>query len=72
MADPELSRHHHQRALTPTPDTGGLATLHNNIAGYITALNDRSRDVDKASTAAREAKRQRMARLKAWRIWDGN
>ncbi|GAA1616374.1 hypothetical protein GCM10009789_82950 [Kribbella sancticallisti] len=58
--------------LTPTPHTGGLAMLHKNIAEYIEALDDSKRDVDASSTAARVAKRTRMARLKAWRIWDGN
>lgn len=58
--------------LTPTPQTGGLAMMNQNIAAYIEALADGSRDVDSASTATREAKRKRLATLKAWRIWDGN
>ncbi len=58
--------------LTPTPDSGGLAQLDQRIAAYIQDLSDDSRDVDDAAAARRKARSGRMARLRKWRIWDGN
>ncbi|MDF3319970.1 hypothetical protein [Rhodococcus sp. C3V] len=58
--------------LTPVPKTGGLAQLDKSIKTYIQALSDGSRDVDTAATERRKSKQRRMARLRSWRIWDGN
>ncbi|MCE4268562.1 NACHT domain-containing protein, partial [Rhodococcus globerulus] len=58
--------------LTPVPKTGGLAQLDKSIKTYIEALSDGSRDVDTAATERRKSKQRRMARLRSWRIWDGN
>lgn len=56
--------------LTPTPQSGGHDKIHSNIRDWIDALDDGSRDTDE-SRAMRVARRDRMRKLKDWRIWDG-
>ena len=58
--------------LTPVPKTGGLAQLDKSIKSYIQDLSNSTRDINDAATERRKVKQQRMARLRSWRIWDGN
>jgi hypothetical protein len=65
--------------LTPVPGSGGFDTVNTKIRGYIDGLsNERAEDHlsrgqgASARTADRRARRDRMKRLRGWRIWDGN
>lgn len=65
--------------LTPVPGSGGFDTINTNIHSWIDALSDGSAEdhLDwgqgrNAARSLREAKRDRMRRLRKWRIWDGN
>lgn len=58
--------------LTPTPGTGGLDIVSNNIENFIRTSDESARDIDKAAKLRREKRRSRLARLRKWRIWDGN
>lgn len=57
-------------ALTPMHEAGGHDRIHAAIQGYFDDLDDSSRDLD--GGAHRAARRQRLAKLKGWRIWDAN
>jgi len=58
--------------LTPTPGSGGHDTIRRNIATWIENLSDGSRDAGESDTAKRLAKRRRIAKIRDWRVWDGN
>lgn len=58
--------------LTPTPQTGGEALINKSIAAFQRSFDDDSRDVNADSARRRLAKKARLGRIKAWRIWDGN
>jgi hypothetical protein len=62
--------------LSPVPRTGGLATLNKNINDFLGSLSDSSADqgghTGGTAKRLREAKRDRMFKLRAWRFWDAN
>ncbi len=63
--------------LTPTQDKGGFDTVVAAVQRYLNGLNDSTAEDhlsghDKlAARKEREARRDRMRNLRAWRIWDG-
>lgn len=56
--------------LSPTPDTGGRATIEDSLRKYVGALADASRDVDDAATITRVKRLQRLRKIKHIAIWD--
>lgn len=56
--------------LTPTPETGGRATIEESLSKYADALADASRDVNDAATVARVKRLQRLRKIKHVAIWD--
>lgn len=58
--------------LTAAPETGGEAQINKNIAAFQRSFDDDTRDVNAEAARRRLAKKARLGRIKAWRIWDGN
>lgn len=57
-------------ALTPVHNVGGHDQVQKAFKAYFDELDDPSRDV--GGGAGRLARRQRLSKLRAWRIWDAN
>jgi len=65
-------------ALTPVAERGGFDTVTKRIQKYLDHFDDESAEgyLDESAKGSarreREARRDRMRRLRSWRIWDGN
>lgn len=57
-------------ALTPAHEVGGHDQIQQAFQAYFDDLDDSSRDLDDG--ASRLARRQRLSKLRGWRIWDAN
>ena len=64
--------------LTPVSGRGGFDRINSKIQGYIDDLSDESaedrlaRSAQQSARQKRLARRDRMSRLRSWRLWDGN
>ncbi|SPX82469.1 NACHT domain-containing protein [Mycobacteroides abscessus] len=58
--------------LTPMPRSGGEAQINANIENFIRSFDDDSRDIEDGGRERRLIKKTRIARLRQWRVWDGN
>lgn len=56
--------------LTPVHGVGGHDQIHAAFHAYFDDLNDSSRDLD--GGARRTARRQRLSKLRGWKIWDAS
>jgi hypothetical protein len=57
-------------ALTPAHEVGGHDQVQHAFQAYFDNLNDSLRDLD--GGAGRTARRQRLSKLRGWKIWDAS
>lgn len=58
--------------MTPVSETGGHDAVRKNIRGYRDKLDDNSRDTTATAIVNRVQRRDRIAKIKTIRFWDGN